>query len=423
MMRRERRRSAGANRTSHVWPALAVLGAVGALQVSGCSSDDPSDTQSTSSGGGAGSDSTASGTGSGGAGGSGGGGSGGGGGGSSAWTPRSSARMFLSGHSLTDNPLADYGLEIAKSLGKDFNYNQQIGIGSPMRVRTKGGDWNAPDWPGYSKGKNRDSFDMNVIEELKSPKTLGPGELYDTLVLTERHDIINTIMWEDTFGFLRHYHDRLIDGNPAGHTLFYHSWLDVDKSAPEAWIAHEKNALVAWECIASKVNLTLEAEGRKDRVATLPTGAALVDLVERSLKDEVKGISGSTSQKLNLIFNDNVHLTPLGAYFVALVTYAAVFRDSPAGAAVPAGVNPEPAVDLQVIAWNFVSSYYSDPTPGERSMDECRAFIAENTCVSFWTLLGQPQEIPGCQSNFSNAGSTQNPFRWPDPSLMLWPPP
>lgn len=331
--------------------------------------------------------------------------------------------MFLSGHSLTDNPLADYGVEIASSLKKDFNYNQQIGIGSPMRVRTKGNDWNAPDWPGYSKGKNRDTVDMNVIEELKSPKTLGPGELYDTLVITERHDILGTIMWEDTSGFLRHYHDRLIDGNPAGHTLFYHSWLDVDKSAPEAWITHEKNALVAWECIASKVNLTLEAEGRADRVATLPAGAALVDLVERILKDEVKGISGSTSEKLNLIFNDNVHLTQLGAYFIALVTHAAVFHDSPVGAAVPEGINPEPAADFQAIAWNFVSSYYSDPKPGERSMEECRAFISESTCVSFWTLLNDPQQIPGCQSNFTNASSAQNPFRWPEPMLMLWPDP
>lgn len=72
---------------------------------------------------------------------------------------------------------------------------------------------------------------------------------------------------------------------------FINGWLDLDKTAPDAWITHEKNALVAWERVASKVNLTLEAEGRADCVATLPAGAALVDLVERILKDEVKGSS------------------------------------------------------------------------------------------------------------------------------------
>ncbi|MRG95409.1 hypothetical protein GF068_26335 [Polyangium spumosum] len=336
---------------------------------------------------------------------------------------RASARMFLSGHSLTDNPLPDYVLSIAQSLGKDFNFNEQIGIGSPIRVRTKGGSFDAPGWPGYSTGKNRDGSDMNVIEELLSPKTLGPGELYDTLVITERHDVLGTIWWEDTFGFLRHYHDRLIDGNPAGRTLFYHSWLDVDKNAPQTWIGHEKNALYAWECVATKVNLSLEAEGRADRVETLPAGAALVDLVERILNDEVAGITGGTSQKLDMIFSDNVHMTPLGVYYLSLVTYASIFRASPVGAAVPAGVAAEPAADMQEIAWNFVQAYYGKPKPGEHTMEECRSFISQNVCASFWTLLNQPNNITSCQNDFANANATQNPFRWPDPQLNLWPDP
>jgi hypothetical protein len=427
-MARDKRRpclSAPRLRLSYGAPVLAMLGALFGVEVAGCSSDDASGSASSS----AASGSAASTGGSGGAGGEGaggtpgGGGAGGAGGGNSAWAPRSKARMFLSGHSLTDNPLADYALEIAASLGKNFNYNEQIGIGSPIRVRTKGNDPSAPGWPGYSSGKNRDGSDMNVIEELKSPKTLGPGELYDTLVITERHDILGTIWWEDTFGYLRHYHDRLIDGNPAGHTLFYHSWLDINKSAPETWITHEKNALFAWECVASKVNLTLEAEGRADRVSTLPAGAALVDLVERILKDEVKGISGSTNQKLDAIFSDNVHMTHLGAYFLSLVTYAAVFRDSPVGAAVPNGVSAEPAADLQAIAWSFVSAYYNQEAPGERTMDACRTFISENVCPTFWTILGEPQQIQPCQMSYKDAGQSQNPFRWPDPMLMLWPDP
>jgi len=345
------------------------------------------------------------------------------GGGNTGWEPREMARMFLSGHSLTDNPLPDYMLEIAESRGKDFNFNEQIGIGSPMRVRTKGNDWNAAGWPGYSKGKNRDGADMNVIEELKSPETLGPGELYDTLVITERHDILGTIPWEDTFGFLRHYHDRLIDGNAAGHTLFYHSWLSIDKNAPGTWIDHEKNALFAWECVASKVNLTLAAEGRQDRAATLPAGAALVDLVERVLSDEVSGITGTTPQKLSAIFNDDVHMTPLGAYFMALVTYAAVFRDSPVGAAVPNGVSAQVGADLQKIAWDHVSAYYNKPSPGEHTMEECRSFIAQNVCTSFWTLLDAPENIDSCKTNYASASWSQNPFRWPDPELALWPAP
>jgi len=400
-----------------LWIPLVFSGLAALCAAPGCS-DDPSSSNTGGAGGsGAG--------GNGGAGGGGGmGGSGGGmGGGGGGLEERASARMFLSGHSLTDNPLPDHVLIIAQSLGKDFNFNEQIGIGSPMRVRTKGASFDAPGWPGYSTGKNREGSDMNVIEELLAPKTLGAGELYDTLVITERHDVLGTIWWEDTFGFLRHYHDRLIDGNPAGHTLFYHSWLDVDKNAPETWINHEKNALYAWECVATKVNLTLAAEGRADRVETLPAGAALVNLVERILNDEVSGITGTTPQKLDRIFSDNVHMTPLGVYYLALVTYASIFRASPVGAAVPEGVDAAPAGDMQTIAWDFVRAYYSQPTPGEHTMEECRSFISQNVCASFWTVLNSPDQIASCQNDFANASAEQNPFRWPDPQLKLWPDP
>ena len=341
------------------------------------------------------------------------------------WEPRDSARIFISGHSLTDNPLADFVLAIAEGLGKDFGFNQQIGIGSPIRVRTLGGSWDNLDWPGYRTGKNRDGFDMDVIAELKDPQTLGVGEKYDTLVITERHDILGTIQWEDTAGLLRHFHDRFIDGNPAGQTLFYHSWLDIDKAAPQQWIDHEKHALYAWECIASKINLSLADEGRAERIATLPVGAALVDLVERVRADEVAGISGSDSEKMSAIFSDNVHLTPLGAYYAALVTYAAVFRSSPVGAVVPQDVAPGPAADLQGIAWEFVRDYYTAPNAGVHSMEECRSFISETVCPSFWTLRGEPGQVPGCSAHFLNSdpNNSGNPFKWPDPGMKVWPAP
>lgn len=341
------------------------------------------------------------------------------------WMPRDTARVFLSGHSLTDNPLPDFVLEIADSLGTDFNFNEQIGLGSPIRVRTLGDSWDNLDWPGYKTGKNREGSNMDVIAELKDPQTLGAGERYDTLVITERHDILDTIRWEDTAGLLRHYHDRLIDGNPDAHTLLYHSWLDIDKAAPQQWIDHEKNALYAWECVASKINLVLADEGRSDRITTLPVGAALVDLVEHVLADEVAGISGTTPEKMNAIFNDNVHLTPLGVYYAALVTYAAVFRSSPVGAVVPPGVDPGAAADLQSIAWDFVRDYYTAPNPGVHTMEECRSFVSETVCPSFWTLLGDPGKIANCTSHFADAGANNggNPFKWPDPGMMVWPAP
>jgi hypothetical protein len=361
----------------------------------------------------------------GGSGGVGGGGVGGAGGGGGPITgERTRARVFFSGHSLLDSPMPEFVGEIAASLGTDLKFNYQIVIGSPIRIRTKGDNVDAPGWPGYSGGKNRgDTSGMNVITELKTPRTLGAGERYDTLLLTERHDILDTIVWEDTVGFARHYHDRLIDGNPQGTTLLYQTWLDVDKSAPANWIDHEKKSLIAWECVASKVNLTLAAANRADRMITIPGGAALVDLVERVIANQVRGFAGATPAKLNLIFADNVHLTPLGAYYMAAVHYSAIFRRSPVGAKLPPGVAAETGADLQRIAWDYVRAYYAGPKRWERSMEECRSMIAQTVCASYRTLLKEPQKIAECSSTFSSATNAGNPFRWPDPQLKVWPAP
>lgn len=336
-------------------------------------------------------------------------------------SPITSARVFFSGHSLLDNPMPDYFAGIATSRGKDFNWNQQNVIGSPLRVRT----WGNGGWAGYRQGKNRVGSNMNVVQELLSPQTLGPGERYDTLLITERHDLLGTIEWENTVGYLRHFHDRLIAGNPQAVTYFYHTWLDIDKANPARWIAYEKNARVAWECVSSKVNHTLQSDGRADRVVALPGSTALVDLVERVIANEVPGITGTTSQRLNVLFSDNVHLTSLGAYYMAAVHHASVFRTSPEGAPGPAGANASTVQSLQRIAWNFVSAYYAQPDAGERTMADCRTRIPRDVCPGFWALLGRPENVAGCQRYFGNAapGAGGNPFVWPDPNWQPLPPP
>ncbi|HET8704929.1 MAG TPA: hypothetical protein VFM46_01400, partial [Pseudomonadales bacterium] len=169
--------------------------------------------------------------------------------------------------------------------------------------------------------------------------------------------------------------------------------------------------------------LTLAADGRKDRVETLPTGAALVDLVKRILNNEVKGISGSTEDKMNVIFQDNVHMTPTGFYFISLVTYSAVYRSSPIGAVIPPKVEKETANDLQKIAWNFIQNYYSSDEPSKRDMKECRAYVADKISPTFGLIKDSPRAVSHYQELFRNENSERNPFRWPDPQFKKYPNP
>ncbi len=165
------------------------------------------------------------------------------------------------------------------------------------------------------------------------------------------------------------------------------------------------------------MNLSLQAEGRSDRLLTIPGGAALVELVERINADEVRGITGSTAQKLDAIFTDDVHLTPLGAYYLAAVHYASVYRRSPIGAVGPPGAHPDTVRDLQTIAWNLTRAYYEQPAPGTRTMAECREHVAQDVCPGFWSLRDEPEKTSVCQTLFGNSSSFGNPFVWFHPIL------
>ncbi|MBX3203480.1 MAG: hypothetical protein KF764_00365 [Labilithrix sp.] len=168
----------------------------------------------------------------------------------------------------------------------------------------------------------------------------------------------------------------------------------------------------ALECIVGKVNLTLDAEGRPKNVVVIPGSVALARLVTAALADEVPGISGTTRQKLDAIFSDNVHLTSIGQYFIAAVHYASLFGKAPAGAADP--VPSATAAFLETLAWTAVTDYAADGDfAGARPMSECRARIASDVCPAFYSIRSLQAQ------NCTQWADANGPFRFPDPDLPL----
>lgn len=264
-------------------------------------------------------------------------------------------RIFFSGHSLMDQPLPAHLTAIAQSLGTPLQWNRQYMVGSAIRSRSAG-DKPGPPWSGYRRGDNRDGSGMDVLQEFRQPRTVSGG-LYDTLLITEQHGLLGTLVWNDTVRHLRHYHDRFIEANPQGRSWFYEAWLDVsDKDDPRAWIAYERAASIRWQCIAERINHSLKAEGRTDRIEALPAGAALVGLIERATSAAgLPGVTrGSVRQTVDSLLNDSVHLTPLGSYYMALVSYSTLFNRSAVGAWKPPEVASDTAKALQETAWQMV---------------------------------------------------------------------
>jgi len=304
--------------------------------------------------------------------------------------PRESAAMqqgsnvFWSGHSLTDPPIPQMFAEISAGFGMPMQWNRHSMAGASMEARTRGRPPNMNGWDGYQQGFNRDGEDMDVIEELRSAATVS-GEPYGLMVITDVHDFLWWLQSRDSVRLLRHYHERFIEGNAAGQTFFYQSWLNVNSlQNPGQWIDYERAAAPVWQCIATRINASLIAEGRNDRIKFLPASLALVHLAERATQSGgVPGITqATTAETLNRIFSDGVHLTDTGSYYVALVSYAFTREVSPVGAWAPEGMAPDEAKALQSLAWGFYSAFRQTDRP--LTLTECSALVRDSFAEHYW---------------------------------------
>jgi len=210
--------------------------------------------------------------------------------GTSAWAPREHVRAFYSGHSLSEG-VPEVVEQIARSLRHRLNFEVQVLGYSLLRQRTKGEVPSSSEWPGYRAGHNRGSAGLNVAEELRQPRRLAPGDKYDVLVVTERHDLPDIARKERTAFYLTDMAKHLLAGNPDAEVLLYHTWLNVDPDAPSPWIDYERAVSPMWECIASRANLDLPARGNVPRVRVLPGGSALAELAAALWDGKVPGIA------------------------------------------------------------------------------------------------------------------------------------
>lgn len=287
-------------------------------------------------------------------------------------------RVFYSGHSLTDRPIPDDVAAIAESLGSRIDWNRQHIAGSSIRERALGlpRDDAAP---GRTAGVDRNGAPIDVASEFRDPAT-PESSPYDVLVITEQHALLSTLLWNDTVGQLALFHDAFVARNPRGVTIFYEPWMSIDdKADPSAWIAYEAAASEVWRCAVAGVNRSLFERSRTDRIVSLPAARALASLVESAPSGGLPGAK-TTRQAVNLLVSDDVHLTRLGAYYIALVLFAAIEGKPPVGSWRPEGVSAGQAAALQEFAARFVAR----ETSIEKTLEDCAALVADSFSDVYW---------------------------------------
>ncbi len=303
--------------------------------------------------------------------------------------------VFWSGHSLTAPPIPDYVAGLSEASGTLMGWNYHTMAGAALEDRTRGRPPQPDGWAGYQQGDNRRGSNLDIIHELRTAESIGGGR-YDALVITEVHDFMWSLLERDSVRLLRHYHERFIDGNPSGQTHFYQAWLSVDDASdPRHWINYERAAAPVWQCMATRVNVSLAAEGRPDRLAFLPAGLALAELVERATSREgLAGISrDSSTATMHTLLPDDVHLSPLGAYYIALVSHAFLRPGVAAPRWHPAEVSALQAASLQQVAAGFVRDFRKDNQPLD--LAACQAYVREGFAASYWRYVESARKSSG----------------------------
>jgi hypothetical protein len=343
--------------------------------------------------------------------------------GTTAWAPRDHVRAFYSGHSLSEG-VPEVVEQIARSLGHRLDFEVQVLGYSLLRQRTKGELPSASEWPGYRAGQNREGAGLNVAEELRQPRRLASGDKYDVLVVAERHDLPAIARNERTAFYLTDMAKHLLAGNPDAEVLLYHTWLQVDLDEPGRWIDYERAVLPMWECVASRANLDLPARGDAPRVRVLPGGSALAEAVAALWTGKVPGVAASDpGARVRLLFSDNVHMSDVGRYYIALVHYAILFGRNPEGAAIPTPLTPEASRYMQTLAWQYAVSYGQRANDSaRRDMARCRTLMQEEVCPAYGALrqgkgvlatLKRQLETYSCRREYADAQDPENPFGSP----------
>ena len=311
-------------------------------------------------------------------------------------------RFFMSGHSLMDDPVGRFVARLAMSSRNPAAWDQQIITGSRIKFRNRN--------VGKDRRGNKTSRIPDVFQDAASRNAP-----FDTLIVTEAHNSVASVMRNNTVRNLRFMHERFIEANPAGRTFLYEPWESTQGVSDLAsWIALERDNSVFWSCVATRINVSLDREGRSDRITPLPVGWGLAELMDAIISGKMPSFNSDASEAYGLIFEDGVHMNLIGRYFMALQVYVGVTGRPVAGLWHPAEVSKAHAAALQEFVQDFYEAHVRART--EPDLESCRAWIETEFCDTYNTYKGRGQRT--CRAYFARTTLALDGFGNPNPLAL-----
>lgn len=242
------------------------------------------------------------------------------------------------GHSLVG---PDMPAMLAAAAG--HRWHAQTGWGTSLRNH----------WEGEVNGLSSGATHRDPRDALAS------GE-YGAVVFTEMVELRDALRWHEPGKTLARWADLAKAGNTAVRLHLYETWHRLDD--PDGWearIAGDRAAL--WEA-----GLLRPALAKGHLLHVIPGGALLAAAVGAAERGDLPGITSRHE-----FFSDEIHLSDLGSWTIAMLHYACLYRRSPEGLAARlprgdgtlAGAPEDAAAALQALAWKIASD---DPLSGIR---------------------------------------------------------
>ena len=252
--------------------------------------------------------------------------------------------VLMVGHSLF-GPTAPPMLEQALRAGQgEAQVQAQIINGSPLRY----------------------NWDQSATAEGVDAKVVLPRGETTHLILTEAIPLAGHLQWSETGTYARAFADLAAQANPDVHVYVQETWhslksgtgqaVEYDDNAETPWRQRLDDDLPAWEGILSEI-----AAGGAAHVSLIPAGQAMALLHDEIAAERIPGLPS-----ISALFDDDIHLSDMGHYFVSMVQYATLTGQDPMG--LPqnfvnrygAALNTpgaDLAAALQRVAWQAVQDY------------------------------------------------------------------
>jgi hypothetical protein len=249
------------------------------------------------------------------------------------------ANVFYFGHSLVGHDMPQMIGTFARARGKTYSVHGQIGFGTPIQSHWR---WDGDFGGSFVPVGFGDELPGSLLFDVDGHAALESGQ-YDVIVLTESNGFVSgspgawnefCTIGEEFGGCSIEMTANLVGKarmhNGAVRALLYTNWKGMDEvGGEENWVPDIEANAGWWENVADKAEALLAEDGASGAaIRVVPAALILARIVTEAQNGELAEYGVNDHSPL---FADNVHLSRMGFYLIALTHYAAIFRDSPVG--------------------------------------------------------------------------------------------